>query len=156
MNGRPLTEVTGDVADSEALTPNHLLLLSGGVTYPPGIFKPSDGYLNRRWRQVQYLADMFWTRWRKEYLVLLNERQKWTSTERSLRPGDLVLVADFPLPRNLWPLGRVVSVNQDASGLVRSASVKVSKSKNANMKDFSCSTVFRPINKLVFLGNFDD
>ena len=78
MNNRPLTEITSDPSDSDALTPNHLLLLNAGITLPPGLFKKSDCYLSRRWRQVQYLADMFWSKWRREYLVLLNQRQKWT------------------------------------------------------------------------------
>ena len=156
MNNRPLTEITSDPSDSDALTPNHLLLLNAGITLPPGLFKKSDCYLSRRWRQVQYLADMFWSKWRREYLVLLNQRQKWTNTERSLRPGDLVLVSDVALPRNQWPLGRVLRVHPDASGRVRSASVNISKFKNAKAKDFSCSTVLRPITKLVFLKNFEE
>ncbi len=31
-------------------------------------------YIRRRWRQVQYLSDLFWKRWIREYLPLLQER----------------------------------------------------------------------------------
>lgn len=37
--------------------PNHLLL-KRKPALPPGVFEPQDQYLKRRWRQVQYLADL--------------------------------------------------------------------------------------------------
>ncbi|KAA0202578.1 hypothetical protein HAZT_HAZT012205, partial [Hyalella azteca] len=96
-----------DPNDLEAITPNHLILLNPGRNLPPGIFKPSDNYATRRWRQIQYLADLFWTRWKTEYLPSLQQRQKWVTNQRPHQPGDLVLVVDVNLPRNQWPLGRV-------------------------------------------------
>ena len=116
LNSRPLTPMSSDISDFDALTPNNLLLFDAGVTLPPGIFHKSDSLLNRKWRQVQYLVDLFWTRWRKEYLNILYERQKWTDVKKSLEPGDLVLVMDVLLPRNQWPMGRVESVNRDDKG----------------------------------------
>ena len=38
MNGRPLTTVSTDQRDLEALTPNHLLLLQAETQLPPGLF----------------------------------------------------------------------------------------------------------------------
>lgn len=61
VNGRTIT--TDDPRDLEPLTPNHLLLLRAGPAVPPGIFSKQDCYNKRHWRQVQYLADMFWRRW---------------------------------------------------------------------------------------------
>ena len=58
VNGRPLTKVSDDPRDLEALTPSHLLLLRSGATLPPGTFKREDLYSRRRWRQVQYLSDV--------------------------------------------------------------------------------------------------
>ncbi|XP_047736055.1 uncharacterized protein LOC125177755, partial [Hyalella azteca] len=110
LNNRPLTPVSDNPDDLEALTPNHLLLLNAGVTFPPGLFCKSDACSKKRWKQVQYLADLFWTRWRREYLTLLQTRQKWTNVKRSVQPGDLVLVSDNQLPRNQWPLGRIVEI----------------------------------------------
>ena len=62
INGRPITKVSDDPRDSEALTPNHLLLLRAGPLLPPGKFVKEDSYTRRRWRQVQYMADVFWRR----------------------------------------------------------------------------------------------
>ena len=75
VNGRPITKSSDDPSDSEALTPSHLLLLRSGPRLPPGVFRKEDGYSRRRWRQVQYLADVFWRRWIREYLPQLQERQ---------------------------------------------------------------------------------
>ena len=49
-----------------------------------------DVYVRRRWRQVQYLANLFWSRWIKEYLPFLQSRQKWLMPKRNL--SDIVLV----------------------------------------------------------------
>ena len=110
VNGRPLTKVSDDPRDLEALTPNHLLLLRSGTTLPPGIFSKEDVYSRRRWRQVQYLSDVFWRRWLKEYLPRLQERQKWTRSAANFEVGDVVLVVDENSPRNSWPLGRIQEV----------------------------------------------
>ena len=91
VNGRPLTKLSEDPADPRPLTPNHLLLLRAGPSLPPGKFVVQDVY-RRRWRQVQYLSDLFWSRWLKEYLPSLQERQKWLKPSRNLQPGDLVMM----------------------------------------------------------------
>ena len=59
LNSRPLTKVSDDPSDLQALSPNHLLLLRAGPECPPGIFAKNDQYCNKRLRQVQYLSDMF-------------------------------------------------------------------------------------------------
>ena len=71
LNGRPLTKVSSDPKDAEAVTPNHLLLLRSEPELPPGFFRREDNYCQNRWKQVQYLADIFWKRWVKEYLPTL-------------------------------------------------------------------------------------
>ena len=108
VNGRPLTTVSADPKDLESLTPNHLLLLRSGPSLPPGCFVKEDLYTRRRWRQVQYMANLFWSRWVKEYLPILQNRQKWFQPKRNLEIGDIVLVVGETTPRSVWPIARVV------------------------------------------------
>ena len=141
VNGRPLTKVSDDPRDLEALTPNHLLLLRSGTTLPPGVFGKEDVYSRRRWRQVQYLSDVFWRRWLKEYLPSLQERQKWARSTANFEVGDVVLVVDENSPRNSWPLGRIQEVKPNkGDGLVRRVVLKT-----------KTSVLERPINKIVLL-----
>ncbi|XP_072168946.1 uncharacterized protein [Diadema setosum] len=125
LNARPLTRISMDANDEEPLTPNHLLLLRSNPNVPPGVFNKDDNYGRRRWRQVQYLASIFWKRWRKEYLSLLQERQRWTRPQRNLAKDDLVLLIDDNLPRGQWSLGKVVEVYPGRDGRVRQVEVRV-------------------------------
>ena len=97
-------------------------------TLPPGVFEPSDIYAHRRWKQVQYMSDLFWRRWIKEYLPQLQERQRWTGVKRNLVVGDLVIIMDSTAPRNSWPVGRVIQTYPDRKGLVRQVQLKTRSS----------------------------
>jgi hypothetical protein len=90
---------------------------------------------------VQYLADVFWRRWIKEYLPSLQERQKWVKPRRNFAPGDIVLLVDENSPRCAWTLGRVLEVNPNTKdGFVRKVTLKAK------------STILeRPVDKIVFL-----
>ncbi|KAL5010875.1 hypothetical protein ScPMuIL_013180 [Solemya velum] len=118
LNGRPLTEVSDSVNDLQVLTPNHLLLLRPGEFCPPGFFDKTDCYVRRRWRQIQYLANIFWSRWVREYLPLLQTRQKWNKSVRNVRLGDVVLLVENS-PRNSWSLGRIIDVVKDKGNMGR-------------------------------------
>ena len=140
MNGRPSTKVSDDPNDLEALTPNHLLLLRPGPSLPPGVFDETDMYARRRWRQAQYLSNVFWGRWLKEYLPVL-QRQKWNKSRRNLAPGYIVSMVDDTSPRSSWLLGRVIRVKQNSrDGFVRRV---VLKTKSGYLE--------RPVDKVIFL-----
>ncbi|KAK5883663.1 hypothetical protein CesoFtcFv8_019965 [Champsocephalus esox] len=140
INDRPITKISDDHNDLEALTPNHLLLLKAKSSVPPGVFRKEDVYSRRRWKQSQYLADLFWSKWTREYLPLLQERQKWTTPRRNFQPGDIILIVDDSAPRNSWVMGKVLKTMSDAKGAVRSVSVKT-----------KTSVLVRPITKLCLL-----
>ena len=118
INSRPLTTVSGEPNDLEPLTPNHILTTNSTVILPPpGKFQSSDMYMRRRWRRVQYLANLFGSRWRKEYLVVMQERHKWQHPQRSLVEGDVVIIREENAPLNAWSLALVVRVEPDSQGL---------------------------------------
>ena len=77
---RPLTVPSSDPGDLDPLTPRHLLTMKSKIVMPPpGNFQKADVYLRRRWKRVQYLSNVFWWRWRKEYVHTLQERVKWNN-----------------------------------------------------------------------------
>ena len=142
VNSRPLTIEDINDPESMPLTPNHLLTLKSKVILPlPGVFQNADLYCRKRWRAVQHLANVFWNRWRKEYLQSLQKRSKWTEKKRNFCVGDVVLLKDSENVRNNWPMGVVSKVFTGEDGLVRTVEVKTS----------SGSTMKRPIAKLVLL-----
>ncbi|XP_072050041.1 uncharacterized protein [Amphiura filiformis] len=145
INSRPLTLASDDPKDLDVITPNHLLQLKSPESFPPGKFVEQDQYARHRWRQVQYLADFFWKRWTKEYLSMLQQRQKWLKPQRNLQEGDIVLIVDNNAPRNSWPMGRVQQVHHDKKGLARSAIVKT-----------KTAVLNRPVTKICLLLEQED
>ena len=149
VNSRPLTVENLSDPTSLPITPNCLLTMKTKVVLPPpGEFQRADLYCKKRWRQVQHLANEFWSRWRKEFLCNLQVRQKWLHKKRNFAVNDVVLVKDEDLPRNQWPLARVTKTFPDnKDGLVRKVQLQISTSK---------SELQRPIQKLVLLVEGDE
>ena len=148
INNRPLAPDSLSDVSCEALTPAHLLTMKAKVAFPPpGIFQREDIYCRKRWRQVQALAEQFWSRWRREYLALLQTRNKWQRPSRNFKEGDVVILKDEELFRNHWPLASVVIAKPDSDGLVRKVILRVSHSR---------TPIERSIHKLLLLVEADD
>ena len=60
LNSRALTANSDDPSDFQPPTPAHFLMQRKVIGLPPGVFDKSDMY--KKWRQVQYLANLFWER----------------------------------------------------------------------------------------------
>lgn len=155
VNSRPLTvDNLSDPNSLEPITPNHFLTMKSTIALPPpGKFTREDLYARKRWRHVQYLAEQFWSRWRKEYLSNISVRQRWHTPRRNLLVGDIVIVKDSDLPRHKWSLGRVVETTIDSDGLVRRVRVHLGdKNLEKNLQGLSKPSVIeRPVQKLVLL-----
>ena len=127
INSRPLVPVSTDPENPLILTP--AMLLTQKTNY---VFNSEElGQFNERnlykveWKRVQTLAQTFWSRWRKEYLPLLQPRRKWFDDRRDIRNGDVVLVKDKEVSRNEWPIGVVVNAIKGSDGHVRKAEVRI-------------------------------
>ena len=85
LNSRPLTvEVLNDPTSLQLLSPvNILTMKSKVVSPPPGEFSKPGIYSRKLWRRIQHIANEFWSRWKKEYLQSLQERQKWQGRRRN-------------------------------------------------------------------------
>ena len=155
VNSRPLTVENLTSPDAlEPITPNHLLTGKSKVVLPPpGEFQRADLYLRKRWRRVQHLANEFWVRWKGEFLHTLQLRQKWVRPRRNLQQGDVVIVRNDNLPRNMWQIARVEEAYCDPDGYVRKAKLAVGDvtldGKGRRVKNISY--LERPVHKLVLL-----
>ena len=160
VNSRPLS--VNDLNDPEApepLTPNHLLTLKQKLVLPPpGKFQRADLYCRKWWRRVQYMANQFWFRWRREFLQNLQSRSKWTQPRRNMAVGDIVISKEDDGPRNQWPLAKVVEVYPSEDGCVRK--VKILKADgeldNQGRRQKPPTMLQRPIHKLVLLLPCDE
>ena len=111
LNIRPITHVSSDAGDIEALTPNHLLPLRTNPSYEDAVVTDREVNSTKLWQQSHDLANFSWRRFTKEYLTSLTERKKWKENRRNLKAGDFVLVSEPNQQRGIWPLGRVVSTH---------------------------------------------
>lgn len=155
INSRPLTvEHLNDPTSFEPLTPNHILMMKSTIASPPpGQFVSQDLYLRKRWRQVQFLTNHFWTRWKKEYLLNLQQRQKWQKNKRDTRVNDIVILQEDDSPRNQWRLARVAEVYPSPDGRVRKVKLLMSDSTLDHSGRRSSKPVYldRPVQKIVLL-----
>ena len=125
LNVRPITPVSPEATDIDALTPNHFLLGTASSTLPSR-FRPEIDHRKRDVRAQAY-SDAIWNRWLKEYVPHLNGRSKWfQSSERHMKAGDLVWLVEPTAPRGHYPLGRVVKLNYGTDSIACSAEVKIS------------------------------
>ncbi|XP_037617248.1 uncharacterized protein LOC119483204 [Sebastes umbrosus] len=143
MNARPLIPVSADPEEPFILSPSMLVTQKSGVPPPPGDFSDKDLY-TKQWKQVQALANQFWTRWSREYLPSLQLRQKWTVPHRNLQVGDLVLLRDKQMARNYWPKAKIIATFPGKDGHVRKVEVKTVDQGNVK-------TFLRPIAETVLL-----
>ena len=127
LNDRPITKIASDSRDLEALTPNALLKRHLEPSLPMGVFAKADGY-RKSSRLIGLLADRFWSRWLKEYLPLLQQRQRWLVESRNFQVGDVVLVIGEKSNRGQWPKGLIEEVHKDKDGFVRSVRLRTSQS----------------------------
>ena len=74
-------------------------------------------------------------------MSLQQERKKWTNFSRNLKENDIVLMVDDNLPRNQWPLARIIDSYQGHDGATRKVELKVS---DGSVHD-------RPVHKLVLI-----
>ena len=144
VNSRPLLPVPSDPEMPEILTPATLLThKSRALKSIPGSFSSTELY-SKQWRQVQHLANMFWTRWGKEYLPTLQPRRKWQGETRNLEEGDLVLLHCKESPRNYWPLARITKAYVSTDGKVRKVDL-------VTAKDGSTKSYTRPVTEVILL-----
>ncbi|KAJ8035478.1 hypothetical protein HOLleu_22721 [Holothuria leucospilota] len=95
INSRPLLPDCNVPGVPLNLSPNMLLTMkSSQITAPEGVINHKD-LLRSHWRRVQHLSNMFWEKWRKEYITSVT-REVETPQEQSVSRGHFPLKARGP------------------------------------------------------------
>ena len=68
INSRPLTHVSCNCNDLEALTINHFLLGCANLNIPLDVVSDCDLFSRKCCKHVQVMANHFWDCWLQEYL----------------------------------------------------------------------------------------
>ncbi|KAL7724525.1 hypothetical protein ACLKA6_017506 [Drosophila palustris] len=125
MNSRPLHPLSADPNDLEALTPGHFLvgrpLNSLVEPWDEALVKLS---LTNHWKRILVVHNMFWRRWKTEYLTLMQERAKWKIAASNIQLGTLALIAEDNASPGQWLLGRVSELHAGSDGAVRVVTLK--------------------------------
>ena len=102
INAQPLTvETINDGKSPIPISPNNILKMKTKLVMPPpGVFQKPDFYYRSRWRRIQHLSNELWSRWRKEFIQTLQERQKWVKMSRNFCIGDILLLNTDLTTRN--------------------------------------------------------
>jgi hypothetical protein len=144
INSRPLVGVSSDPEDPYHLSPSLLLTQKPDVLVPAELsFDKRDSY-KAQWKKVQYLADVFWSKWKKQYLQTLQERRKWQTSNKNLCVGDVVLLKDELQNRIYWPMGLVTRTFPGSDGKVRKIEVRI-------IRDGKPTEYVRPVTQVVLL-----
>ncbi|GBN20548.1 hypothetical protein AVEN_66594-1 [Araneus ventricosus] len=140
LNSRPVTEISSDINDLEALTPGHFLTRRPiNTVAEPESINVSDNRLSR-WQRVEKLTQHIWKRWSSDYLNHFQQRHKWQFVKNNVKPGMMVILKEDNLPKCKWALGRIIDVIPGKDGYVRVVNVRTAN-----------GTLKRPISKVCLL-----
>ncbi|UYV76985.1 hypothetical protein LAZ67_14002708, partial [Cordylochernes scorpioides] len=142
LNQRPLTPLSEDPNDLEALTPAHFLSGPSTSNLPETDNQQANSSINlsSRWKHIQELKKLFILRWKKEYVLNLQKRGKWKSAKPNVKIGDLVLIMEQSIIYPSWILGKVSKTFHAPDMLVRTVELRTGK-----------GLLRRPVNKVAVL-----
>ncbi|XP_058448639.1 uncharacterized protein LOC131428610 [Malaya genurostris] len=124
LNSRPLTPVSSDPNDFEALTPGHFLVHRPLTAIPEPNLQDIPTNRMSMWQRAQSLIQQMWKKWSTQYLSDLHNRTRWTKQRDNVAEGTMVLLKDENAPPQRWNLGRVVKVFYGTDGNIRVVSVR--------------------------------
>jgi hypothetical protein len=133
MNNRPLTYVSADSRDPEALTPFNFVCpgvtVGSTVHVIPPVPMGNGANLRISWQKSRGIVDEYWRRWSEEYIAMLQDRKKWKVSSPDLRVGQLVLLTSDDQPRDHWRLGIVDKLGSGCDNHVRQVTVRMANGK---------------------------
>ena len=145
LNSRPITQLSTDPNDPQALTAGHFLI--GRPLIAPPQRNVLDVNFNRlqRWDRIIQIKQDFWRRWNQGYLHRLQVRTRNYKDKNPVKVGHMVLLHVDNAPPLHWPLGIITDIFPGNDGITRVARIRCSG-----------STFDRPVNKLAILPTADN
>lgn len=127
LNSRPITELSDDPSDPQALTPGHFLVGRPLTDLPsPSHLHLADNRLDS-WQRCQKMVESFAKMWKRDYLSALQKRSKWFASAPNLKKGDIVVVYEDNAPPLSWPLGRIIETHPGHDGRVRVVTIQTAR-----------------------------
>ena len=124
LNSRPLVTPSNDANVALALTPGHFLI-ERPLTAMPSSTRHNKTSLSRQIKTIDNTVRQFWKRWKEEYLISLQQKTKWTTSQsRQFAIGDIVIVKEDNIPPLRWPMGRITKVFDGNDNIIRVAQIK--------------------------------
>ena len=135
------------------ITPNQLMLGRSQNILPDDATIANDLPMSSRYRLVNHVTSVFWSKWSVHVSPGLIVRQKWHNETRNLQVGDLVMIADTSKVKSKYKLGVVEDTNLSRDGFVRSATLRYCNvEKNHHGTDIvTTMRVKRSVQRLVFV-----
>ncbi|XP_043478771.1 uncharacterized protein LOC122509077 [Leptopilina heterotoma] len=124
LNSRLLCPLSDDPSDLRVLTPGHFLIGGEIVAIPENSLLDLKESRLSRWQLWQQLLESFWKIWSQDYLLSLQQRNKWKQKLENLCVNQMVLLKQENLPPTKWQIGRIISVKKGSDNLVRVATIK--------------------------------
>lgn len=89
MNSRPICPISTDPENPVIISPSVFLTQKDFSVdlMRVDFHNIKDIKYVSQWKHVQYLSNMFWKRWRDEYLQNLQVRRKWQNNQHNLKTG---------------------------------------------------------------------
>jgi hypothetical protein len=145
VNSRPLVPLSTDPEDPLPLSPSMILTQKPETAYVSELPIDEKNMYRALWKRVQHLAELFWKKWRSQYLETLQSYRKWRHDRRNLSVGEVVLMKDNSVARNCWPMGIITKVFPSSDGKVRKVEIRVV------YREGGSSVFTRPVTEVVVL-----
>lgn len=134
INERPIGMKPGSDLDlGTYLSPNDLLLGRVSSCSPSGSYDINDH--PKRLEPIQKIIHNFCRKWQRDYFPTLLVRQKWHTSRRDIRVGDVVLVQNGNAVKGKWKLAQGIEAIPGRDGIARDVKLRYNLKKAGEKYD---------------------
>ena len=127
MNSRPLTPLSEEPVELDALKPGHFLIGTALLALPDNDLLDVPENRVRKYQLLQQLVQRHWKRWKTEYLCELHNNNQRVPAPQRVAIGQMVILKEDNVTPCEWPLARIVEVHPGLDGVVRVVTLRTSQ-----------------------------